>query len=404
MWRTVAALALLLQAVDHHAEGIKALDAQNYPLAAEHFQKALAEDSKDWNARFHLALAQSLMGKEAEAIAGYKQVLAEQQGLYQAQLNVGILLLRQKQGTEAAPYLEAAAAQKPKEFRPAFYLAEARAAAGDATGAESAYKLALELDPKSAASELGLAHALTKQKKLPDAAPHFRRAAELDPEFKDALLELASHYEGANEKEKAIDIYRQFPDNPGARERMGELLLDGGKAADAIPELEAALKKSPTVANRMALATAYLRTKDPAKGIPLIEQSVAAEPQNVDLWMLYGRALRDQKQYAAASKAFFRATQMKQESAEAWSELAGVLMLSDNYPQALAALDRVRSLGAETTGHYFFRAIMQDKLKDYKNALDSYRKFLSLSQGKNPDQEFQARQRSRIIEKELSRR
>ena len=43
--------------------------------------------------------------------------------------------------------------------------------------------------------------------------------------------------------------------------------------------------------------------------------------------------------------------------------------MADNYPQALAALDKVRALGAEAPGHYFLRAIMLDKMKDLKPAL-----------------------------------
>jgi hypothetical protein len=39
-----------------------------------------------------------------------------------------------------------------------------------------------------------------------------------------------------------------------------------------------------------------------------------------------------------------------------------------------------------------------------KLALEAYLNFLATSQGKFPDQEFQARQRARIIEKELSKR
>jgi hypothetical protein len=44
-----------------------------------------------------------------------------------------------------------------------------------------------------------------------------------------------------------------------------------------------------------------------------------------------------------------------------------------------------------------------DKLHQVKPALASYQRFLELSQGKHPDQEFVARQRSRILEKEASR-
>ena len=50
------------------------------------------------------------------------------------------------------------------------------------------------------------------------------------------------------------------------------------------------------------------------------------------------------------------------------------------------------------------RAIVLDKIKQYKPALESYQRFLEISQGQSPDEEFKARQRVRIIQKELSKR
>jgi len=43
-------------------------------------------------------------------------------------------------------------------------------------------------------------------------------------------------------------------------------------------------------------------------------------------------------------------------------------------------------------------------LKQRPEAVENYNKFLALSQGKFPDQEFQARQRVRILEAELRKR
>jgi tetratricopeptide (TPR) repeat protein len=84
--------------------------------------------------------------------------------------------------------------------------------------------------------------------------------------------------------------------------------------------------------------------------------------------------------------------------------LAGVLTLAEQYPQALAALDRVHALGQEIPGDYYLRAIIEDKLHQFKPALEAYRKFLASSDGKNPDEEFKARQRARIIETMLNKR
>ena len=135
-----------------------------------------------------------------------------------------------------------------------------------------------------------------------------------------------------------------------------------------------------------------------------MQLAVAADPKNFDLHMAAGTLLRDQKKYSPAAREFFEASRIKPDSREAWSELAAMLTILENFPQALAALDRVAALGGEAAGHLFFRAIILDKTKQYEPALAAYEKFLGAAEGKFPTEEFQARQRVRIIKKELSRR
>jgi tetratricopeptide (TPR) repeat protein len=402
MWLVL--IALLAQSVDFQADGMKALNEQRYDAAVESLTKAVAADPKDYGARFNLALAYSLLDRDADAIPHYKMVLELKPGLYEAELNLGMSLLRAKDAAGAIHYLKGASAQRPNEFRPALLMGDAFLQNGQPGESEAAYTRALQLNPGSAAAELGLGQALGREGRRADAQPHFRKAAELDPKLKDAILELASLYESSHQPAEAIAIYRDFPNNPGAQERMGALLAESGHSAEAIPALEAAVAKSPTSANRLALAQAYVDAKRLDKAAPLAAQVVAAEPGDVELRLFYGRLLRDQHKYVDAAQQFLAATQTQPASAKAWSEMAAVLVIAEQYPQAVAALDRVRALGAETAGHYYFRAISLDHMRQLKEALASYNQFLQTSQGKNPDEEFKARQRARILQRELDKR
>lgn len=401
MWFLLA--MLLAQTADFQAEGIKALDAKQYATAADLFAKAVAADPKDYAAHFHLALAYSLENKDAEAVAEYKKTLDLKPGLYEAELNMGICLLRIKNPADALALLKDAVAQKPKEFRPALYYAQALLDHGDFAAAQSAFTTAIELNSASAAAEYGLGLSLARQNHIAEAEPHYRKAATLDASYKSQLLELAELYESAHQPEQAIAIYRDFPGDAGAEERMGALLSESGRAADAIPALEASVARSPTAANRVALAQAYARNKQPEKAIPLLDKALAETPGDFDLRLFYGRILRDQRKFPAAAEQFLAAAKLKPDALRPWNELAAVLVISEQYPQALAALDRIRALGGETPSHLFFRAISYDHLHQLKEALANYNEFLEKSQG-NPDQEFQARQRARIIKNELSKK
>lgn len=404
MWVAVILSLLWFFAPDFTADGMKALEDHKYQEAADLFSKAVDADPGDYAANFHLALSYSLLGKAAEAIPIYKKVLELKPGLYEAQLNLGILLVGQKQPKEAIPYLQSATDQKPKVYRPRIYLADALLQSGELAKAEENYKTAADLDPRSAAAHLGLARAQARQSRFTEAAEHFQKAAALDPAYKDSLLELASLFEANKQPAEAIAIYQQFPDNTAAQERLGELLIEAKRYPEAIDRLQKVIQKDPTPANSLALAHAYSLNKEPEKALPLLEKAIAGDPGNYDLRMIYGTSLRDQKKYSDAARQFFAATQKRPDSKEAWNELIGMLVVLDDFPQALAALDRVKALGGETPGHFFFRAIILDKTKQYKPALESYQKFLASAEGKYPDQEFQARQRVRIIQKELSKK
>src|ERR1700733_13453365 len=112
-------------------QGMKALDEKRYQAAVDSLTQAVAADPKDYSLHFNLALAYSLMGKHAEAIPEYKKTLELKPGLFEAELNIGISLLREKQAAEAVPYLTAAAAQNAQQYRPNYYLAEALLGAGE---------------------------------------------------------------------------------------------------------------------------------------------------------------------------------------------------------------------------------------------------------------------------------
>lgn len=416
MWPLLALFSGLLGFVsDPSADGLKALDEKRYADAAQSFTAAIAADPKDFTAHFNLAFACGMLHHDADAIAEYRKAIDLKPDLYEAQLNLGIVLIRNKQPADAAPVLEKAAAAKPKEFRPVYYLAEAQLAAGNFEAAQDAFHTATELDPKSAFAELGLARSLSRLDQLDDAAPHFRKVAELDPKRSDALLELAAAYETTAKPDEAIALYTQFPDNPAAQERLGQLLLQAGNAADAVDHFKAAIAKSPTPANRVGLIQAYLKTNHPDLALPLVNQELAASPDDFDLLLLKGRILRDARKFEPSAIVFSQATKLRPNEWIAWSELAGVLVLAENYAPALSALDHVRALNAEKPGHVFLRAIVLDKIQELEHtgkehrvamqsALESYQRFLELSNGKDPNNEFKARQRIHIIQLEMNKR
>jgi tetratricopeptide (TPR) repeat protein len=388
---------------DLQKAGLHALDQQDYAQAQQVFSKLAADDPKDYTALFNLALAESGLKRDTDAIGHYKQVLALKPDLYEAELNLGILELRSHDDAAAIAQLQDAAKQKPAAARPQRYLGEALLNGGDYPAAQAAFETAAKLDPKMAVAELGLGQTLLRQNKLDQALPHYKQAAALDSSYKSFLLEIATAYSKSNRQVEAADLLAQFPNDAGAREALGNLYLEMNRPSDAVNQFEAASKISPAPANQVALASAYLKNNQPDLAQPILERALAGNPNDFDLRMVVARLHRDRREFPLAASLFLAAANLKPDSIKAWNEAASAMVMAEEYPQALAALDKVHALKAETPGDFYFRAMILDKLHQVKPALASYRHFLQVSDGKFPDQEFIARQRSRILEKEASR-
>jgi tetratricopeptide (TPR) repeat protein len=400
----LAAFFLFAPQQDFLAEGLKALDG-NQPAATEAlFRRATEADPNDFSAHFNLALSLSLQQKDAEAISELRRTLELKPALYEADINLATLLLRNKRFAEAVPILKETVALKPSEARASLFYAQALYETGDTPQAEEYYRKAAELDPKSAVAQTGIARSLLKEGKLADSAASFRTATALDPQRKNGLLEVAAAWEQAKMLPEAEEILREFPENAAAKEHLARMLVEIGNFGAAIPGLEATVRQSPTTANRLALADAYKMNRQTDKVIEQLQLAAAAEPSNFDVHMDLGRELRDQRKFTIAAQQFAAAAKLRPDAVKAWNELAAVSVVNEDYAGGLAALDHVRALGKEVPGDFFYRAISLEKLKQAKPAMEAYRQFLAADGGKMPDQEFQARQRVRIIESELNRK
>jgi tetratricopeptide (TPR) repeat protein len=384
-------------------EGLKALDRQDFQQAFQIFTKLTADDPKDYGAWFNLALAEAALQKYDLAIAHLQKTLELKPGLYEAELNLGLAYLRTRQLSEAEPHFEAAVRLKPNELRAQMYLADNQLALGKNDEAAKSYRDVLNMNPKSARAELGLAQSLLHSGALDQAAEHYRQAAALEPKLNSYQVELAAAYVEAKRPTEAIAILKQSPDSPGAARQLGELYLAANQPQLAVEQFELAVKQSPSLGNQMALATAYIKNNQEDLAAPILEKSLAANPNDYDVQMALARIWRDKHDYRKAIDRFYVAAKLKPNDPVVWSEIASACVITEVYPEALAALDQVHRLNADKPGHYYLRAIVLDKLRQIKPALENYKRFLELSQGKSPDEEFKARQRVRILEHEVNR-
>jgi tetratricopeptide (TPR) repeat protein len=432
----------LLQQADH------ALQEQDYVAAAQALEAYLAQKPEDYRAEFNLAYAYSLAGRRAEAIGRYKSVLAREPELTPAHLNLGILLLQDGHPDEGEGHLRAVLKQQPDSLNANFYLAKALVSLKRLPEAGEAFERTLQLKPDDARAHLGYAQVLQESNPA-SAEEHLRRAIQIDPSLEEARLNLAALLEiravGSGVpalRDEAAEIYRlyleKYPERRDLRVRLGEIYLAQKQFTAAAEQFEAARAdgdSSPPLANE--LLQTYLsileagrkeqvrtreklqtrvdnpdtsktkRGNDPEmtreKALALVREVLAQDSRNAEMHLLYGRLQMERKGYREAAVEFRQAAVLQPKSPEGFTNLASALYLSGDYEATVGALAKVSELQKDTPGTYFLRAICLDKLHLRKPALENYQRFLEVDEGQNPDQEFQARQRSKLLTREIQK-
>lgn len=111
----------------------------------------------------------------------------------------------------------------------------------------------------------------------------------------------------------------------------------------------------------------------------------------------------NEQKYPEAEKEFRATLQLDPHNREAAVGLAFSLNFEKRYGEAIPLLEKLASTPDADPDTFFVLATCYDHLRARKEALANYERFLKLSNGRNPDQEWQATQRAKLLRRELSK-
>ena len=341
--------------LDRAQDAIAKQDLATARTLLDRYTKANAGDYRGW---YTLGYVESATGDKQQAIAAYNQALTLKPDLFEANLNLGILLAAAKDNQGAIAHLRRATEETP-------------------VGADGA---AAKVSLARAWYALGLAQASAGRST--DAQHAFREAARLDPQN--------TAYVQANSAAAKLDECGEH--------KIGETTFVHDCAAQSATlsteQLEARVAANPAdIAAASQLAHDYVDAKQYAKAEPLLSRALAAAPNDAASNYRYGFVLMQMKQWKPAEQYLARALNLDHNLKEAYGDLAVVAAENGDYMLSLQALDARAKFEPESAGSYFLRATNLDHLHDYPNASLNYRAFLDHSHGENPDNEWKARHR-----------
>jgi Flp pilus assembly protein TadD len=389
-------------------EAQRDIDKKDFEAALTPLKKFTAEQPDVAYGHFQLAYVFTALQRGDDAHTEYDRVIALDPKMPEAYLNLGLLLLDKHEYPAAVVPLRKAVELLPAQSRPRFLLAIAQERSGDAAGAAKSFEGVLGLEPNNLDALSYLADLSLRNGKAAEAEVKFSHVLDLQPNSLDAMKGLAASLD-AQDKPAAIDAYEKYlalqPDDAAVRARYTHLLIVQQKYDQALAELDRADAGKPASLDSLRQrADIQLAQKKPDDAIATLQRAVALSPKDAQLRAGLGRVYLQKRDFPAAERELNAAIQMDEGNVVYWKDLGSTYYLAGDCPSTIAALDVVAKVEPPTAASWFLRALCYDKLHLVHPALDAYQKFLDMDQGKNPDQVWQAQQRSKVLKDMLDRK
>lgn len=335
-------------------------------------------------------------GQYDEAEAAFRRALEMQPDAAQAHAGLAQILLEKNRPADALTEAKAALAAGDDRAITYSVLGEAQLRAGLLEAAVQSFNEALKREPNNPIVLRFRAEAYAAKKDLPSAINDFR-ASLAEDRSTTTLLRFAALLRAAKRYDEAEQVYRQVteaePQNAEARAALAEVMIDSGKAADAIAHLEALIKSDPQrAALRANLAELYF-SLHPEKALEQYGEAAKLEPTNPQYRigvastlvklrrfdeaaamlrpMLAGEPLRDDLAYAAHANLATALFELK-DYANAAREYIWLLNHQSDQKRAAVTL--------------YFLGVCLDRLGDYEKALKAYNEFVKLA---TPEQQLE---------------
>src|SRR5882672_4209952 len=387
-------------------EAKRDIDKNEFEAAITPLQKVIAEQPDSADAHFQLAYVYTALKKNNEARAEYERAIAIDPKMSEAHLDLGILLLDKDPAASVAP-LSKAAELLPAQSRPHFLLGVALERSGNPTAAATAFENAVVLDPLDADTLLHLGETYLALNRPAHAEQKFRNAIERQSQEPRALLGLARSLD-QRRKTEAAEAYQKYlaaqPADSAVRARLVHLYLEQEQFDAADAELNRTDSGKPSLELLKLRADIQIGRKKWDDAIHTLQEAIALAPGEAALHGGLGRVYMQKRDFPAAEKELRAALHLDGKNLAYWKDLSSTFFLEGNYPAALATLDEIAKVEQPIAGTWFIRAICYDKLNQPKPALEAYQKFLELDQDKNPDQVWQAQQRSKVLRRMLEQK
>ncbi len=386
-------------------QATEAIDRMDFAAALDPLNQYIGQRPDEPYPHFQLGYAYVGLKRPADAKGEFSRAIALDPKLAAAYQNLGLVLMESDPASAAEAFLHQADLQ-PAESHPRFLAGYALERAGKMPQAAEQYRAALALSPKDYEPRFALGRVLLRMKDAPGAEEQFRAAIGARGDAAPARLGLANSLMAQKKYAAASDALADYlklsPTDRSAHFDRAAALLNLSHFDDAVAELDRADSGAAATAESLKMrGEIFLQQKKWKEAADALKQALALAPQDPETAAWIGRADIELRDYPAAIGILTQVHANHPENADVLRDLSDAFYLAENYAAALEAMDRLAKLETPLPGSWFVRAICYDKLSRKAEAIGAYQKFLDLDGGQHDTQDFQARNRIPVLQKEL---
>jgi arylsulfatase A-like enzyme/lipopolysaccharide biosynthesis regulator YciM len=217
----------------HQMLGTIGMRQERFPEALESFKAALAVKEDHLASLFGLANAYRRMGRNEEALVGFRRLLGLDPEDVKAVMAVADLLVADKREPEAVAVLEGALARENPPPLLLNQLGELRALAGHGEAAAELFVRALEAKPELVVARFNLAVLHEEAGRLDEAITYYEETVERAPGHFQAQFNLGRLYGRRGEPRRQVELWEAaIASNPEFARGyfyLGKLLMDRGE-------------------------------------------------------------------------------------------------------------------------------------------------------------------------------
>jgi protein O-GlcNAc transferase len=382
-----------------------AIDKMDFAAALDPLQKYIAQRPDEPYPHFQLGYAYSGLKRAQDAKNEFSRAIALDPKMAAAHLNLGLVLMDSDPAAAADAFRHAAELQ-PTESRPRFLGGFSLEHAGKFPEAIEQYRAALALSPKDYEAHFALGRVLLRSNDAAAAEEQFRAAVASRGDAAPAQLGLASALLAQKKYEAASNSLAEYlklkPGDRSAHFDRASALLNLSRFDDALAELDLSDAGAAPSADALKMrGEIYMHRKKWKEAGDALKQAISLSPKDSELAEWIGHVDIELRDYPTAVRILEQVYAQNPQDVDALRDLADAFYLNENYAAAIEAMDRLAKLETPKPGSWFVRAICYDKLSRKAEAIEAYQKFLDQDGGQHDTQDFQARHRIPVLQKEL---